>query len=904
MKQPLGPDISIDYGKLRPRPAALVPYETELIRDLVGVNSRLRAVVLEAPPGFGKTLVLEAIFRQLEMQSVSCVWLSLDEADSTLERFIHLLVAACTRVFSEFVVPEDLQSAPKTSAGRLVASMLSSYLGRMEIFIDNLEFCRDPLLGRFLDQLITLSSSGRFWISTAHRVELDWTRHVTEGLVRYHQALDLCFTKSDSKNFLKERGQTQLSENEINQIQLRTLGWPLAVSLMATILNGDRRSLALITQFSGRDEGLASFLRSHLPDRVGKELYTFLLSIAWFHPITVELCKHALKAPGARRLIDQLLRENCYLTPMDRDARCFRLHPLVRDFLIHEAENELQPETVAKVLQRAVEWSKRKGDTSASVEYALASQCPELITEILHEIAPAWVGQKGGLISYIKWVELAKQAGATLTVESEYWYLWALLFARQHQAAYKQSELLWERSLKDQSLASSPAQIAFRRRYEELRILIDIFRDETGEAGKKAVKWLEDSTAQNDISIATVACCVAINATANFDFKTARDAIHTAQAGCISANTDYGTAWVAVLSAQIDFYEGEYSHCYDALNHSLQKAVDGLGAESNVVSTTQLLLSSCLLQMGMREEARKYLLPGITCMPSHGVSETTFCGIETALELWDPSEDSPYSPSCLERLIDTYPPPMNVVYRCFLVRRLLRLERTDEAILQAELIGIDFRLPNQNPQAPSAFVQELVRMTHLEYMVSKGMNRQAAALAESLLRAAEEHKRRGVAVELEVTLAILAFRSENLTQTLRHIHRAIRMAAQRGILSPFLLRLGLLRTIFSQFKEKDWGFADRDERALFQKLSDTDPTFESVAIPSAIATGEAASGCLTAREIDLLRLADAGLSNIQIAERSDIALTTVKWHFSNIYSKLDVRSRSAATAKVRALKLL
>jgi LuxR family maltose regulon positive regulatory protein len=578
----------------------------------------------------------------------------------------------------------------------------------------------------------------------------------------------------------------------------------------------------------------------------------------------------------------------------------------VRDFLISEAEKELEHEFLKNLLERTVKWSLQHGNVAEAMEYALATQCPEIISKILHEIAPAWVGQKGGLVSYIKWVDLAKRVGASLTLESEYWYLWALLFARQHQAAYKQSELLWERSARDLSLASSPDQnVAFRRRFEELRILVDIFRDQTDEAGKKALKWLEDSSAQNDISMATVASCVAINATVNFDFKTARDAMHTAQEGIVSANSDYGAAWVATLSAQIDFYEGEYCHCYEALNSALARAVDSLGADSVVVSTAQLLLSSCLLQMGMQEEARKYLMPGLMCMPSHGISEITFCGIEAAVEMWDESEGSPLAPLRLERLIDSYPPPMNFVFRCFLIRRLLRLERFEDATLQAELIGIDFRVPNRNTVAPSAFVQELTSMTYLEYMLSKGMNRQAVALSENLLKEAETNRRRGLVVELEIILAILAFRSENLPQAHRHIHRAIRLAAKRRILQPFLLRLDVLRTILSQFKEKNWGFADNDERNLFQRLSAAGPVIESLILQSSTDTsGDALSGSLTARELELLRLADAGLSNQQIAERSNVALTTVKWHFSNIYSKLDVRNRSAATAKVRALNLL
>ena len=56
----------------------------------------------------------------------------------------------------------------------------------------------------------------------------------------------------------------------------------------------------------------------------------------------------------------------------------------------------------------------------------------------------------------------------------------------------------------------------------------------------------------------------------------------------------------------------------------------------------------------------------------------------------------------------------------------------------------------------------------------------------------------------------------------------------------------------------------------------------------------AAPDALTGREIEVLRLLAQGLSNAQIAERLVVSLFTVKAHLRSIFSKLDVRSRTAA----------
>ena len=61
---------------------------------------------------------------------------------------------------------------------------------------------------------------------------------------------------------------------------------------------------------------------------------------------------------------------------------------------------------------------------------------------------------------------------------------------------------------------------------------------------------------------------------------------------------------------------------------------------------------------------------------------------------------------------------------------------------------------------------------------------------------------------------------------------------------------------------------------------------------------------LSERELEVLRLIAAGLSNKAIAKRLDISLNTVKTHSKNINSKLAVSSRLQATVKAQALGLI
>ncbi|HCE61259.1 MAG TPA: DNA-binding response regulator [Janibacter terrae] len=61
---------------------------------------------------------------------------------------------------------------------------------------------------------------------------------------------------------------------------------------------------------------------------------------------------------------------------------------------------------------------------------------------------------------------------------------------------------------------------------------------------------------------------------------------------------------------------------------------------------------------------------------------------------------------------------------------------------------------------------------------------------------------------------------------------------------------------------------------------------------------------LTEREIEVLRLVEAGLGNQEIAARLYLSLSSVKSHLSHTYGRLGVRRREAAVAEARRQGLI
>ncbi|MEE9512596.1 MAG: protein kinase, partial [Anaerolineales bacterium] len=75
---------------------------------------------------------------------------------------------------------------------------------------------------------------------------------------------------------------------------------------------------------------------------------------------------------------------------------------------------------------------------------------------------------------------------------------------------------------------------------------------------------------------------------------------------------------------------------------------------------------------------------------------------------------------------------------------------------------------------------------------------------------------------------------------------------------------------------------------------------EAAAIDDAVGLVES----LTLREHEILRLLVGGKTNRQIAQELYVELPTVKWHITNIYKKLGVRTRVQAIVRARELNLI
>ena len=169
----------------------------------------------------------------------------------------------------------------------------------------------------------------------------------------------------------------------------------------------------------------------------------------------------------------------------------------------------------------------------------------------------------------------------------------------------------------------------------------------------------------------------------------------------------------------------------------------------------------------------------------------------------------------------------------------------------------------------------------------------ALGLSKRLLKQAETAKQMGLVIEI-LNLQSLAFQGKKDTErALEVLGRALTLAQPEGYVRVFLDEGEAMTRLLCQAQSRQVGSGYVAE--LLSKINRisgmTQPSMQLLAEP------------LTTREVEVLKLIEAGSSNQEISEQLVISIATVKRHISNIYTKLGVKSRTQALAIGKELKI-
>jgi LuxR family maltose regulon positive regulatory protein len=213
-----------------------------------------------------------------------------------------------------------------------------------------------------------------------------------------------------------------------------------------------------------------------------------------------------------------------------------------------------------------------------------------------------------------------------------------------------------------------------------------------------------------------------------------------------------------------------------------------------------------------------------------------------------------------------------------------------------------------------AYLKEISHLVFARWMIATGQAKQALALLNRLLSAAQKGSRIREAIQIQILQALAHQALGSDTESVKTLEKALVLAQPESYVRTFVDEGELLSKLLLELlkqKGKKW---ESEKPEMLQYVVKLKEVFgPSGPVPTAKMPAAAASEALpwwytedplSERELEVLQHVARGLSNQEIAEKLFLSAGTVKRHMSNIYQKLDVHSRTQALERARALKVL
>jgi len=210
-----------------------------------------------------------------------------------------------------------------------------------------------------------------------------------------------------------------------------------------------------------------------------------------------------------------------------------------------------------------------------------------------------------------------------------------------------------------------------------------------------------------------------------------------------------------------------------------------------------------------------------------------------------------------------------------------------------------------SPNDPITSQREQSYFVYARILITQERYNDARLVLNNLERFARERERYGSLITVLILQALFRLALTGIQDAIPCIEEAIKLAAPEGYFRAFLDEGPDVALLLWEVRHLAPVFIDDLLKAFDYCKSDKNTLLpgQSNALPESF-PGVKPIEPLSKRELEIVGLIAAGLSNADIALKLHVTVGTVKWHANNIYSKLNVKTRTQAAAKVRELGLL
>ncbi len=908
--------LSTKYN-IPPAGARLVERRRLLQKLDDGLWQGKRLILVCAPAGYGKTTLVAGWLNQpgrtspgpsavpnADQASIRAAWLTLDQEDNDLPRFLSYLVAALRQASPG--LGEGLLSTfhasrpPKPEAlATILINELAEIQDRFALVLDDLHAITAQPIYDFLTFLIDHQPANLcLIIVTRADPPLPLSRLRARGQVDEIRLSELSFSLEESTEFLNQEIGAALTREQISALERRTEGWIAGLQLAALSLLATQDVPAFIAAFSGGHEYIADFLTDEVLAQQPDSIRSFLLQTSILERLSAPLCEAVTGEPDAQQILDTLREKNLFLVPLDHEKTWYRYHALFADLL----RNRLQQSQAAKVDEyhlRASRWYAENGLFMPAIEHALAGHAAGQAADLLVQaVEPIFIS--GQLTTLQRWLE-----NLPVEVKNTHSILWifhglALVWSGKSSAALR--PVL-------PGLAPAFSADGLMGEANTLQALYVMTEGNPAEAARLAQSALQELSPERTLFRCLAADTLGMAETLQCETAAAIRAFEMIAE--IASQAGYGMFEIMALShlAGLRLQQGQLRAAGIGYQHVLDLAASKLGKSSPVTGHVLLGLGELAREWNDLDAALEYFMQSAEMFAQFSdlgipVAYLSIARVKTAQgdrksgqEYLEKARQNAQA-SKVTRLNDRLVAGMQA--RFWIANGALSLAEqwARENGLLARSVSQIIETAGLNVAASEFIYSDYSTLARL--FLAQNKPEAALQVIDPLLSIAETmgYMRRVIHCLVLKSLALQQMKEEK--RAVDGVGQALALAEPEGYQQVFLEEgEPMVRLLYQAVV---CGYSPDHARKILAAFTSKSP---HAAFPGEeMASPESLLEPLSEREREVLALIAGGLSNREISMRLHISLSTVKGHTANIYGKLGVNSRTQALSEAARLGIL
>jgi LuxR family maltose regulon positive regulatory protein len=861
-------------------------------------------VVVAAPAGYGKSTLMARWHARLLEREVSCAWLSLDEDDNDATRFLRHLIAALQKAsahigkgFAEDLIA-DFASGSR-SVLESIAGDLAQVQHRIVLFLDDLQLVAGSEVRGILNWLINYAPRAlQYVIGTRQDPGLRLSGLRVRCQLLELGAEQLQFDAAEAARFYRSRLGRDLPAQDLQTLLTKTEGWPAALELAALVLGGSGEPKAFIQQFAGTDTSVVDYLCDMVLSQMDERTRDLVFRISMFDRICAPLARAVTDLNDAEEALLDLRTRNLFLIPLDRSWEWVRFHHLVGEFF-RETYHRVAPAQARECLVRGARWLHANGHIEEAVNYMIRAQEWDQATQWVADSVEELVFRRGYHQTILRWMNALPEAWVDRYPIIRIQYAFALSFYPRHQEyeaqIYRLQQLLQD--LEEQA-HHDPRGIDELRCAVEMQVALSVgLRDDGMRGGELAAAWLARWPEAPLRRKGVMGNVLSFGHKTRGHIDGGLEMIAETRQWLEQSEGYYALSWTAYLEAILHLKRGSYFDSRLACTRGLDLAERKLHGHPGQTSMLHTVLAGISYEFDEIEQALAHLELAQSSVKEYAHADAVIVAYLTQARIQHLRQDESGALAMLREGQELGEQRgwrrVTLSLAAEECRSLARAGQHEEA----RLVATRFDFHELPPRSGAARLNSDKALRAASRYLLKQSPR---AVVEALDAAIENSQQRELthrSVELLVLRALAKKEDEDWASALADLRRALTIAAPRNYVRVFLDEGRELAALIDRLDMEQLRGSEAAPLARRLQRATYTPHVRNGA-PTGM--GEE----LTRRELSILKRLETGLSNKELAEAIFVSEGTLKWHLHNVYGKLNVKNRSGAMARARALGIL